>query len=121
MRISLPLLFRDYTKRRRSEIALLLLLAAALQLAAGVGLAYVAGFSAVRGVLDHFHWVWLPAVVGALGVSFAGYYYAYEGIFTVAGGPRVAGAQMRTVVTACPPPFTRNLGRQVRNGILNIL
>lgn len=99
MRISLALLFRDYTKRRRSEIALLLLLAAALQLAAGAGIAYVAGFSSVRTTLDHFHWVWLPAIVGALGVSFAGYYYAYEGIFTVAGGPRVAGAQMRTVVT----------------------
>jgi hypothetical protein len=43
--------------------------------------------------------VWLAALAGALGVSFAGYYFAYEGMFTVAGGPELKGAQMRTVVT----------------------
>lgn len=78
---------------------MLLVLAAALQLAAGVGLAYVAGFSTVHAVLGRFNWVWLPAIVGALGVSFAGYYYAYEGMFTVAGGPTLKAWQMRTVVT----------------------
>lgn len=78
---------------------MLLVLAALLQLSAGVGLAYVAGFSSVRAALGDFDWVWLPALVGALGLSFAGYYYAYEGIFTVAGGPTLASSQMRTVVT----------------------
>jgi hypothetical protein len=99
MDISLPHVSGDHMERRGTELAMLMVLAAALQLAAGVGLAYVAGFSSVRAVLGDFDWVWLAAMAGALGVSFAGYYYAYEGIFTVAGGPTLASAQMRTVVT----------------------
>jgi hypothetical protein len=99
MQISLPGLSGSHIQRRGAALALLLALAAALQLAAGVGLAYVAGFSSVRAVLGHFDPVWLAALVGALGVSFAGYYYAYQGIFTVAGGPTLKGWQMRTVVT----------------------
>jgi hypothetical protein len=59
----------------------------------------VAGFSSVHAVLGNFHPVWLAALVGALGLSFAGYYYAYEGMFTVAGGPTLKGSHMRTVVT----------------------
>jgi hypothetical protein len=86
MHVSLPHVTGDHISRRGTELAMLLVLAAALQLAAGVGLAYVAGFSSVRAVLGDFDWVWLAAMAGALGVSFAGYYYAYEGIFTVAGG-----------------------------------
>jgi hypothetical protein len=77
---------------------LLVALAAVLQVSAGVGLAYVAGFSNVRAVLGDFDPVWLAALVGALGLSFAGYYWAYEGIFKVAGGPTLKGSQMRTVV-----------------------
>jgi hypothetical protein len=99
MHISLPHLSGDYIERRGSELTMLLVLAALLQLAAGAGLAYVAGFSSVQAVLGHFDWPWIFAVVGALGLSFAGYYYAYEGIFSVAGGPRLPGAQLRTVVT----------------------
>lgn len=99
MRISLPGLSGDIINRRGSAIALLLLLAVVLQLAAGVGLSYVAGFSSVRAALGDFHWPWIPAVVGGLGVSFAGYYYAYEGMFTVDGGPEVPAEKMRTVVT----------------------
>jgi hypothetical protein len=99
MQVSLPRLSTHYVRRRGTELALLLALAAFLQLAAGVGLAYLAGFSDIRAVLGNFHPVWLAALVGALGVSFAGYYYAYEGIFTVAGGPTLEGWQMRTVVT----------------------
>jgi hypothetical protein len=99
MDISLSRVPRHHLERRKPALAMLLVLAAALQVAAGVGLAYVAGFSSVRAALGDFHWVWLIALVGALGVSFAGYYYAYEGIFTVAGGPRLHGSQMRAVVT----------------------
>lgn len=88
-----------HVNRRGTALALLLVLAAFLQLAAGTGLAYVAGFSNVRAALGNFHPVWLAALVGALGLSFAGYYYAYEGMFTVAGGPTLKGWQMRTVVT----------------------
>ncbi len=99
MHISLPSVTGHHIERRGSALAMLLLLAAALQLAAGAGLAYVAGFSSVRAVLGDFQPVWLAAVVGALGISFAGYYYAYEGMFTVDGGPTMKGSQMRTVVT----------------------
>jgi hypothetical protein len=89
----------DYSRRSGSVIVQLLALAAFLGLSAGVGLAYVAGFAEVRAVLGNFHWVWICALVGALAFSFAGYYYAYQGIFTVGGGPRIPGAQMRTLVT----------------------
>jgi len=99
MQISLPRLSGDHIQRRGAALAMLLGLAAVLQAAAAVGLAYVAGFSSVRAVLGNFHPVWLAALVGALGVSFVGYYYAYQGIFTVAGGPTLQGSQMRTVVT----------------------
>jgi len=68
--------------------------------AAGAGLAYLAGFSRVRATLGDFHWVWMIALCGALFVSFAGYYYAYRGIFRVAGGPRLARYQMLAVVAA---------------------
>lgn len=99
MDVSLPRLSSDHIQRRGTAITMLLILGAALQLAAGVGLAYVAGFANVRAVLGHFDWPWIAAMAGALGVSFAGYYYAYEGIFTVAGGPSLKASQMRTVVT----------------------
>jgi uncharacterized membrane protein YbhN (UPF0104 family) len=79
---------------------LLIALAALLQLAAGVGLACVAGFSRVRAVLEDFRPVWLVALVASLLVSFVGYHYAYQGIFRVAGGPVLPGRQMRAVVVA---------------------
>lgn len=99
MHVSLPRVSVHHIERRGTALATLLVLAVVLDLAAGIGLAYVAGFSSVRGVLGHFDWVWLVVLIVALGVSFAGYYYAYEGIFTVAGGPRIKASQMRTVVT----------------------
>jgi hypothetical protein len=37
-----------------------------LELAAGVGLAYLAGWSEVRAVLGNFHGMWLIALVSAL-------------------------------------------------------
>jgi hypothetical protein len=100
MGISLPRsISAHHLERRGTALTKLVVLAAVLQVAAGVGLAYVAGFSSVRAVLGHFHWVWLLALIGALGLSFAGYYWAYEGIFTVDRGPTLRGSQMRAVVT----------------------
>src|SRR6266550_2713251 len=78
-----------HVERHAAELALLIALAALLELAAGVGLAYVAGFSQVRAVLGDVHWGWLIALAGALVVSFAGYFLAYQGIFRVEGGPGV--------------------------------
>lgn len=42
----------------------------------------------------------LIALVGALLVSFVGYYYAYRGIFRVQGGPALPPGQMRAMVAA---------------------
>jgi hypothetical protein len=81
-------------------LSLLVVLAALLEVAAGVGLAFVAGFSQVRAVLGNFDWPWLFGLFGALFISFAGYYYAYLGIFRVEGGPTLSRRQMRAVVAA---------------------
>jgi hypothetical protein len=87
-------------KRRRAEFALLIALAVVLELAAGIGLASVAGFSPVRAALGGFDWVWLAALAGALMGSFVGYFYAYRGIHRVEGGPALSGRQMHAVVAA---------------------
>lgn len=89
-----------HLERHGAELSLLIALAALLQLAAGIGLAYVAGFSDVHAVLGGFRWTWVIALCGALLVSFAGYYYAYRGVFRVEGGPALPGRQMRAVVAA---------------------
>lgn len=89
-----------HTERRASVLALLIAVAVGLELAAGTGLTYLAGFDRVRAVLGHFHGMWLIAAVGALLISFVGYYLAYQGIFRVEGGPRLSRRQMRAVVAA---------------------
>ncbi len=89
-----------HMSRRGAELSLLIALAVLLQLAAGVGLAYVAGFSQVSAALGNIHLVWLFALVGALFVSFAGYYCAYRGIFRVEGGPTLSRRHMYAVVVA---------------------
>lgn len=89
-----------HVERHGAELALLVTLAALLELAAGVGLAYVAGFSQVRAVVGDVRWGWLVVLAGALVVSFAGYLLAYQGIFRVEGGPRLPRRQMYAVVAA---------------------
>jgi len=94
------LLSGDQMQRRASELSLLVVLAVTLELAAGVGLAYLAGFSNVHAVLRSFDWPWLMALFGALVISLVGYYYAYSGIFRVGNGPRLPRKQLRAVVAA---------------------
>jgi hypothetical protein len=86
--------------RRGTVLFLLLGAATLLELAAGTGLAYLAGFSRVRAALGRFDWVWLTALAGALLISFVGYFYAYRGIFRVEGGPTLSRRQMIAVVIA---------------------
>jgi hypothetical protein len=83
-----------------ASLGLLIASAALLQLAAGVGLAYVAGFSDVWHVLQGFDWVWMVPLVVGLVMSFVGYYYAYAGIYHVDSGPDLPESQMRGVVIA---------------------
>jgi hypothetical protein len=100
MRVSLPRLSVVHLRRRRIVLAVLVAVAVLLELAAGVGLAYVAGWSQVRTALGNFDGRWLVALVGALLVSFVGYHFAYRGIFRVEGGPTLPRQQMRAVVAA---------------------
>lgn len=100
MSLSLPRLSRDFLDTRVKWLAVLIGLAALLQLAAGVGLAYVAGFSDILDALRAFDWVWMVPVLVGLVMSFVGYYYAYEGIYRVDSGPELSGSQMRGVVIA---------------------
>lgn len=89
-----------HIQRRWGGLSVLIACAALLELAAGAGLAYVAGFSRIRSVLGDVQWAWLAMLAGALAVSLAGYYFAYRGIFRVGGGPEVPRRQMRAVVAA---------------------
>ena len=88
----------DHLDRRWPLLTFLVALALFLELAAGTGLAYLAGFTHVRSTLLMFQWQWLPPILGALIVSFVGYYYAYRGIFQVDGGPTLRRRYMRAVV-----------------------
>lgn len=96
----LPHASGHYLEHRREKLAVILITAAFLQMAAGVGLAYVAGFGQTRTALGHIEWEWLIATAGALALSFLGYYYACQGVYTVDDGPGLSAAQMRSVVIA---------------------
>jgi hypothetical protein len=82
------------------SVALLITVATLLELSAAAGLAYLAGFASVRAALGRFNPAWLAALAGSLTISFIGYYFAYQGVFTVEGGPNLTGRQMRAVVVA---------------------
>jgi hypothetical protein len=90
----------DLLQRRGLEIAALIGLAAVLQASAAVGLAYVAGFSAVHTVLSRFDWPYVVLTAGLLAASFVGYHFAYRGIYAVDDGPGLNPRQMRAVVAA---------------------
>jgi hypothetical protein len=102
--IRIPALLRSghLIDSRGTAISLLICLAFALELAAGTGLAYIAGFANVQHVLPHFwtDWAWVAGVAGSLAISFYGYYLAYDAIFSVGTGPEVPGPRMRAIVAA---------------------
>jgi hypothetical protein len=100
VRVPLPRLSVVNVQRRGIVLAVLVGVAILLELAAGVGLAYVVGWSKVLAALRDFHGMWLIAVVGALVASLVGYHFAYRGIFRVEGGPALTRRQMRAVVAA---------------------
>ena len=100
LQVSLPRLSVVHMQRRGSAVALLAGVAILLELAAGAGLAYLAGWSKVEAVLGDFHGLWLIALAGGLLVSIIGYHFAYRGIFRAGGGPTLPPRQMRAVVAA---------------------
>jgi hypothetical protein len=101
-RVTRPRWVRDYYASHRGVMLIVFLLAAvALEVAAGVGLSYVAGFTTVRRVvLGPIEWDWVGWLAAALTASFAGYYFAYRGVFRVDGGPRLPGPQLTALVAA---------------------
>lgn len=78
----------------------LVALAALLFAAAGVGMAYVAGFSEVHHVIVNAEWWWLAPAAAAVGVAFGGYLFAYRGIKSAEGGPELEWPALLAVVTA---------------------
>lgn len=89
-----------HIERGWHALALLLLAASAFELAAGAGLAYVAGFAELRTVLAAFSWRWLLLAPAAWVVSYVGYYFAYRGIFHVLAGPKLPGPTLAAVALA---------------------
>ncbi len=93
-------LLGHHIERGWHALALLLLVASALELAACVGLAYAAGFSDLRTVLADFSWRWLLVAPAAWAVSYVGYYFAYLGIFRLQAGPGLPRPIMAAVALA---------------------
>lgn len=73
---------------------------ALLQMSAGVGLAYVSGFSRMDHVLSRVQRYWLVVMVAALCLSLLGYHFACRGAYERAGGPHLRPDQMRSVTVA---------------------
>jgi uncharacterized membrane protein YbhN (UPF0104 family) len=71
----------------------------------------VAGFGEVRSALSRVSWPWLAAMVGALGVSFAGCHAACRGIYRAQGGYRLPRGRMLAVVMAGFSGFFAYRGR----------
>jgi hypothetical protein len=85
---------------RRSHLVAIVALAFVLEVGAGVGMAYVAGFHEVRAALSRFSAIWLLALIGALAISFVGYHFVYRDLYAIDGGPDLSPRQMRAVVAA---------------------
>jgi uncharacterized membrane protein YbhN (UPF0104 family) len=86
--------------RSAKQIMALILLSAAFYAAAGVGMAYAAGFSAVQQRLATARWWWLAPAVGAVAAGFFGYYLGYRGISEAEEGPQLGRSAWLAVVTA---------------------
>lgn len=86
--------------REGKQLAGLVFLAVLLYAAAGIGMAYVAGFGAVHRRLEHARWWWLAPAFGGVLLAYAGYLFAYRGINRVEHGPAMKLPALLAVVTA---------------------
>src|SRR5579871_6050734 len=77
----------------------ILALSLLLYLAAGFGMAYVAGFSVVDQRLDNINWGMIALAVGAVTIGFCGYYMAYRGLYLVEDGPELPPRLLFALVT----------------------
>lgn len=78
----------------------LVVLAVLLYVAAGVGMAYVAGFQNVYHRLEHATWWWLAPCAGAIAIAFCGYFFAYRGLASAEHGPELDRRALLAVVAA---------------------
>jgi hypothetical protein len=81
------ILSHSHVGARSHRLLLLTVLAAVLYLAAGLGLADVAGFGDVWRAAQHPQWQWLAASLGGVVLAFVGYYFGYCGVGSVEDGP----------------------------------
>lgn len=91
---------RHHLASSNQTLAGMIGIAAILFIAAAVGMAYVAGFGAVRALLVHPRWWWLVASAGAEMLAFAAYGLAYRGVSRVERGPRLHGKTLLAVIAS---------------------
>jgi hypothetical protein len=84
----------------RRQLVGLAAVMAVLYVAAGVGMAYTAGFTAVQRRLEQAQWWWLAPCLAALLVAFCGYYFAYRGIKCVEDGSDIDTGSLLAAVAA---------------------
>ncbi|HET8976547.1 MAG TPA: hypothetical protein VFN87_00220 [Solirubrobacteraceae bacterium] len=89
-----------FVNKTWKPLAGLIVLIALLYAAAGVGMAYVAGFGAVHARLDHARWWWLGPAFGGVVIAFVGYFFAYRAINRAEDGPALKLPSLLAVVTA---------------------
>lgn len=89
-----------HADRDAEQVIGLILLAGALYAAAGVGMAYVAGFGAVQHRLATADWWWLAPSFAAVVLAFGGYLLAYRGIAGAERGPVIKRSALLAVVAA---------------------
>jgi uncharacterized membrane protein YbhN (UPF0104 family) len=100
MRLSPPFGGRTHLDRKPHELAAFIVLAAALSIAALVGVSWAAGFGAVAARLRHVDAWWLLPAVGAEVLAYIGYVLAYREIAAVEDGPRLPHSRVLALVAA---------------------
>ncbi len=98
--LHLPEISKSHLDESTAKLVGLVVLAAVLQVLAGVGMAYVAGFHRTESVLASVRWPWIAAVAGALVLALIGSYYATRGIYRAGDGAELDSRRLRSVVVA---------------------
>lgn len=100
MRLSELRVSHNLLSRSSKQLVGLIVLAAILEVAAAVGVSYLAGFHEVRSVLDRFQPIWLLGTAGGVALSFVGYFWTYRTVYRTDEGPTLSGRRMWAVVVA---------------------
>jgi uncharacterized membrane protein YbhN (UPF0104 family) len=87
-------------ERHRLEFVLIVAIAAALSLAALIGVAWAAGFTRVWHTLQNANSIWFPAALGGQALAYLGYTFAYREVARVEGGPELELPRAAALVAA---------------------